>query len=333
VKLLLDLTRERWSVAELRQWLSTTRDKDGNTLESRFEGGSLDAQLQKYVRGFADGEWGFQLDIATIEIPVSPESLDRLKEGIEADAINGVVVEAYPAQDEAIAIVDKQPGIFGVRGQKINEMLDQTAVKFLAGHFEKRGKTIYDKANRLAKWETLRTTAANGSRLWKVFHDSAPLKGSTPAEWVDASGGRTQKYIDLHKGVHDAGLLPPKKVRDVAGTATLTFTNVKREVTEETKILGADGISTLEQGDDLTFVRLMQEKIDMLTPTESLALTSAICDPKKVGTYPAPATWEWIAGIDDTYAAGAFSLSDGLDLGWDIPVLSGSLDRVRSVVR
>jgi hypothetical protein len=300
-----------------------TSDKEGNTLESRLEGGSLDAQLQKCVRAFADGEWGFQVDVGKVEIPVSPEFLDRLKEGIECGAINGAVIEAYPT----IGDIPQQ-----TRPAEFDRIWKASAAEYLAEHFEKRGGTIYERDRRTAKWKTLRSVAAHGSPLWKVFHDSAPLKGSTPSEWVDANGSRTPKYIELHKAVHDAGLLTPKKVCDVAGTATLTFTNVKREVTKKTKLLGADGVSALKQGDDLTFVRMMQEKIDTLTPTESLALTSAIADPKKIGTYPAPATWEWLAGIDDTYA-GACSRSGGLRLGWAAPEDSSSDCRVRSVVR
>jgi energy-coupling factor transporter ATP-binding protein EcfA2 len=330
----IDLTRERWSVAELRYWLTMTSDKDGNTLESRLEGGSLDAQLNQVRAAYADGEWGFNVDISSIEIPVSPEYLRRLKEGIECGAINGVVVEAYPSSNEAFRMIEKQSPMDVQQAQQaFDRVMSLPAVEFLINHFEKRGVTIYEWDRRIAKWNTLRSVAVNGSPLWKVFHDSAPLTGSTPSEWTDANGSRSPKYIELHKAVFDAGLMPPKNVSDVAGTATLTFTNVKREVTKKTKILGADGVSTLKQGNDLTFVRMMQEKIDTLTPTESLALTSAIADPKKIETYPAPATWEWLASIDDTCAARACSGSGGLRLGWAAPGSSSSDFRVRSVVR
>jgi energy-coupling factor transporter ATP-binding protein EcfA2 len=329
----IDLTRERWTVDELGQWLQTTLDSQGNTLESRLEGGSLSVQLQKAHAAYRDGAWGFSVKLSQIEIPVSTEYLERVKQGIDAGAINGVVVEAYPTPEEVLRCIEKQSVDIHAAQEALQRIMLMPTTEFLMNHFEHRGGTIYDRDTRIAKWAKFRSVAANGSRLWKVFQDSAPLKGSSPKEWVDSFGSRTTKYIELHKAVYDAALVPQQKVSDVAGTATLTFTNVKREVTKKTKILGADGVSSLKQGDPLSFIRMLQEKVDTLTPAESLALTSAIVDPKKISTYPAPETYEWLAGIDDTYAALAFSNSDGLDAGWDDPEDSGSYCRVRSVVR
>jgi AAA domain (dynein-related subfamily) len=336
----VDLTRERWSIAELRTWLQTTLDCIGNTLESHLEGQSLDVSVAKYQAAYREGDFGFTLDPSRIELPVSAEFLKRLKEGFESGAINGVVIEAYPTEDEVRTIAGKGAGVLGAVGQvfgkpavtpqNIAELLDATAVEFLARHFEKRGGTLYDKASRFAKWKTLRTAASNGEPLWQVFQRAATASGVNPSAWVK-NGSRTTEYAQLHKAIHGA-LQPPTKLRDVTGKATITFTNVLQNVQSDAKILNADGVTAVEQGLGLTFIRLMQEKIDTLTPPEFLALTAA-CDPGDITTYPDQSGWEWLAGIDDTYAAIACSDSGGLSLGWDDPEDSRSNYRVRSVVR
>jgi hypothetical protein len=327
----VDLTRTMWRIGEMRQFLTTTRDAAGRTLDSRLEGGSFDAQIQKYVRACADGPLGFSVDVSAIEIPVNPAFLTKLRTGIEAGAINGIVLEAYPSATEMERIARASGG---KKWQKeLERMQDLPLVDFLVEHFEKRGGTIVDKANRLATWRKLRTANHGGPPLWKLFKDGAAIRGIDPATGFIKDGSRTPEYIQLHKDIHKDVLRPQSKLKDAAGQTHLTFTNVSRELDTTTKLLSASGISTQTQGTGLSSIRLIQQEIDTITPTEFLALTGAMSDPKDIDTYPDPNTWEWLAAIEETSAAGAYSGSDGLRLSWGAPEDSASLSRARPVVR
>jgi len=322
--------REKWTLDQLRHWLSTKRAPDGATLESKLEGGSLDAQVQQYARAFAEGPRGFQLDLAKLRFPHDAPTLARLQEGIECGAITGIVIEAYPDAEQLKAIAAKvNPADSDT---ELDTMQGESGVDFLARHFQARGGKLYDAANRLAHMRTMKWPARSGSPLWKAFHERAAQEGRNVAtDYLDANRNRTRAYKKDHADIY-ADLDDQKTVQDLLGSASMVFTNTKKDVPKTGKILGADGVTTLAQGQGLSSIALMQHKVDTLSPAEELALASAMSTPAKTGTYPAPNTWEWLAGIDAEYAACAYSDSGGLDLFWLVPGDSGSNGRVRSVV-
>jgi hypothetical protein len=322
--------REKWTLDQLRHWLSTKRAPDGATLESKLEGGSLDAQVQLYARALAEGPRGFQLDSAKLRFPHDAPTLARLQEGIECGAITGLVIEAYPDAEQlkaiAAALEPANPD------SALDKLLGESRVDFLAKHFQGRGGKLYDAESRLAKWRTMKWPTRSGSPLWKAFHERAAENGHDIAtDYVDTNGGRTRAYKQDHAGIY-ADLDDQQTVQDVLGSASMVFANTKKDVPKTGKILGADGVTTLAQGQGLSSIALIQHKVDTLSPAEELALTSAMSTPAKTSTYPAPNTWEWLAGIDAEYAACAYSVSDGLVLSWLDPEGSDSVVRVRSVV-
>jgi hypothetical protein len=322
--------REKWTLDQLRNWLSTKRAPDGATLESKLEGGSLDAQVQQYARALAEGPRGFQLDTAKLRFPHDAPTLARLQEGIECGAITGLVIEAYPNAEQlkaiAAALDPADPDT------ALDKLQSESGVDFLAKHFQGRGGKLYDAESRLAKWRTMKWPPRSRGQLWKAFHELAAQHGYDIAtDYLDANGARTRAYKKDHAEIY-ADLDDQPTVQDLLGTASMVFTNTKRDVPKTGKILGADGVTTLAQGQDLSSIALIQHKVDTLSPAEELALTSAMSTPAKTSTYPAPNTWEWLAGIDAEYAAGACSFSGGLGLGWNGPEDSASISRVRSVV-
>jgi hypothetical protein len=323
--------RERWTLDQLRHWLSAKRAPDGATLESKLEGGSLDAQVQQYARALAEGPRGFELDLTKLRFPHDAPTLARLQEGIECGAITGLVIEAYPDAAQLKAIAAKvNPADSDT---ELDKMQGESGVDFLAKHFQARDGKLYDAASRLAKWRTMKWPSRSGSPLWKAFHERAAENGhDTATDYLDANGARTREYKKDHAEIY-ADLDDQRTVQDLLGTASLVFTNTQRDVPKTSKILGAHGVTTLAQGQGLSSIALMQHKVDTLSPAEELALASATSTPANTSTYPDPNTWVWLAGIDREYAVLAYSHSDGLCLGWGAPGDSASGCRVRSVVR
>lgn len=321
--------KEKWTLDQLRTWLTTTRAPDGASLESKLEGGSLDAQVQKYADAFARGNRAFELDRTKLRFPHDAETLARLQEGIESGAITGIVIEAYPddAQLQEIARTVNPAG----PSREFEKLRRETGVEFLAKHFQARGGMLYDAENRLAHFRTMKWP--KGAPLWKAFHDKAAENGHDPAtDYLDRNKNRTQAYKDDHADVY-RDLDDQPTVEELLGSASMVFTNTKRDVPKTGKILGADGVTTLAQGEGLSSVAMVQHKVDTLSPAEDLALTAAMSTPSNPATYPDPKTWVWLAGIDEQYAAVANSHSVGRGLYWSDPENSCSNARVRSVVR
>lgn len=321
--------REQWTLDQLRTWLQTTRAPDRASLESKLEGGSLDRQVERYADAFASGPRGFLLDFKKLRFPHDAPTLARLQEGIETGAITGIVIEAYPdeAQLGQIARAVNPAG----PSREFEKLKRESSAEFLARHFQARGGMLYDAENRLAHYRTMKWP--KDAPLWKAFQDVAAKNGHNPAtDYLDANGNRTQAYKDDHGDVYLALGYQPT-VEELLGTASVVFTNTKRDVPKSGKILGSAGVTTLAQGEGLSSIAMVQHKVDTLSPAEHLALTAAMSTPANPATYPDPKTWAWLAGIDEQYAANAYSDSDGLYLFWNDPEYSHSFSRVRSVVR
>ena len=321
--------REKWTLDQLRHWLSTKLAPDGATLESKLEGGSLDAQVQQYARALADGPRGFELDRTKLRYPHDAPTLARLQEGIECGAITGIVIEAYPDAEQLKVIAAKvSPADPDTELDKIH---GESGVDFLAKHFQGRGGKLYDAENRLARMRTMKWPRRSGAPLWKAFHEIVAENGHDIATDYLKNNTTTAAYKDDHAGVF-ANLNTQPTVQEMLGTASMVFTNTKRDVPKTSKILGADGVTTLAQGQSLSSIALIQHKVDTLSPAEDLALASVMSTPGDTSTYPDPQTWVWLAGIDREYAAYAGSDSGGLELRWNTPGYSDSAVRIRSVV-
>ncbi len=152
--------REKWTLDQLRHWLSTKRTPDGATLESKLEGGSLDAQVQQYARALAEGFRGFELDATKLRFPHDASTLARLQEGLECGAITGIVIEAYPNADQlkmiATNVNPTDPDT------ELDTMQGESLVEFLAKHFQARGGKLYDAASRLVHLRTMKWPSRSG---------------------------------------------------------------------------------------------------------------------------------------------------------------------------
>jgi hypothetical protein len=322
--------RETWTVDQLREWLSTTRTRDGATLESKLEGKALDAQVQKYVRGYAEGARGFELDTAKIRFPSDPPTLGRLRGGIECGAITGIVIEAYP---DAAQLQEIAQRVTTNPTAEVQRLLRETGLEFLVNHFQARGGTVYTTERSIAVRRMLKWPRA-GKPLWKAFHDRATLSGHgfVTGYNLTANGTRSPQYRRDHAAIY-AGLDPQPSVQELLGTVSVVFTNTRRDVPTRSKILGVNGIARLTQGERLSFIALLEHKVDTLSPAEYLALTTAISRPADMTTYPNPDRWTWLAGMDPQDAAAVDLLAGELCLASEDPEYSDCRTRIRSVIR
>ncbi len=316
-----------WSVDELRQWLSA------EGLESRLEGGSLEHWITKAEAAYADGNLDFRLDRAKIRFQATAEKLARLKAGIEAGCINGAVVTAYPNASQLLRTAEDIANIKDTApADEEQALLAMPVTVFLAEHFAARSGTLYDKANRLNTWKTLRWPTGS-TTLPALFKQASLLRGVDPAAWVDRQNTRAAEYDQIHAEVYSS--LPDQPLlKDVLGQATLTFTDVRKEVPVTGKLLKDNGVlRTQRQGEGLSFIRLLRDDVSPTLLTEFLALTSVLADPATITSYPDAASWEWFAAITSSYAADGNSFSAGLKLDWNDPEVSNGGGRARSAVR
>jgi len=326
-----------WTIDELREWLASTRTAAGATLESRLESRSLDAQIQAYVRAFARGPRGFHVDVSKLRFPHDTSTLARLREGIDVGAITGIVIEAYPDAAQLLAISERLNPADPRRA--FEKLQHETGLEFLMNHFLARRGKLLDVSDSRAHLRAMRWPRPGGKPIWSAFHERAAENGHdtawdflNPHDALSAHSTPTQAYKDVHRDIA-AGLDDQPALVEMLGTVSMVFANSMRDVPETAKILAADGVTRLAQGDGLSFIALLQQRVDTLTPAEHLALTIAMSTPANASTYPNQRTRTWLAGIGSRFAAQTGSYSDGMDLSWSSVEGCDSGTRVRSVVR
>lgn len=321
--------REAWTLDQLREWLSSTRSRDGATLESKLEGRSLDAQVQKYARAFAEGERGFSFDPTTLRFQSETATLARLQKGLECGAITGLIIEAYPNAAALVAMAHRLSA--EDPATELDRLLREPVVEFLIRHFQARGGKVNDAENRFAHWRTIKWPR-NGKPIWKLFHEQAAEHGRAIVVHHLNHLTKWPAHEDDHADVY-AALDDQPTVQDVLGTASLVFTNTERDVPKRGKVLGEVGIAKLRQGPDLRFTALIQHRVDTLSPAEYLALVAATSTPANPSTYPDQDALVWLTGMDRRHAVRASSGAGRLDVDLDDPYDSRFGQRVRSVVR
>lgn len=327
-----------WAIEDVRQWLANTLAVDGVPLERHLEGGSFDAQLNRSVAAYASGEWSFSVALDQVRVQVAPALLQKLHTGISMGAITGAVINAYPPVVDVESWVRKAlcAASDADRQRATDTILDMSDVEFLIRHFQRRGGLVSDLDQRLAMWTRFRSTGGNDEPLCDVVHTCAYRAGLPPYRWFDRFGYPSTHWRELQRAVV-TDLVPRPKLRDVAGTASLTFTDVRQDAEPRGTLVGAEGLVAADA--PRFFQELLREKVDLLTPAEFLALTTATSDPLRPYTYPAQTSGEWLAGMTEDAFAWAYSESrrdghrSGLTLSWKRPHETAQPARARSAIR
>jgi hypothetical protein len=322
-----------WGIAEMQTWLRDTIGSNEESLESRLDS-PFDTQFQRCTHAYAEGPRGFQLEISKLRFPNDPATLARLKKGIEAGAITGIAIEAYPDSGQLEAIAARlNPSDAGFQFETI---LAETTIEFLARHFEARGgKIFHQETTQLPEWKRMRWQPLGGGAQWQAFHDLAASEGHDPStDWLDANGNLTPAYVALQARVYDESLAAQPSVRDTLGTTSVIFTDTRQDVPAPDPKLVSYSVGSYAPGEGLSFVSLLQQKVDLLSPPEFLALMGMIGNPADTSTYPDLETWKWHSGIRREKATLVYSsYRDGLRLRWDSPHWRYSHNRARPVIR
>ena len=198
-------------------------------------------------------------------------------------------------------------------------------IDFLERHFEARGGKIAHNAY----WDRLR---------WQPNEAEINAGHTTLVDVYNTASNHKSAFKKLK---------PQATLGDVLGMVTLSFTFTRKENPEYTKLL--QGVSSDskdyidKQGRGLTFKRLMNAKVDILSPVEWLSLLSRSANPQDYSTYPAPSFMagegitniEFLGGICylDYYSAATVSGVNGaclMNLG---PYNTTEQSRARSVLR
>jgi hypothetical protein len=164
------------------------------------------------------------------------------------------------------------------------------------------------------RWQPL-----GGGAQWQAFHDLAASEGHDPStDWLDANGRLTPAYVALQARVYDESLAVQPSVRDALGTTSVIFTDTRQDVPASDPKLVSYSVGSYVPGQGLSFVSLLQQKVDLLSPPEFLALMGMISNPADTNTYPDLETWEWHSGMRREKATLVYSsYRDGLRLRWD----------------
>ena len=200
-----------------------------------------------------------------------------------------------------------------------------SVTEFLARHFEARGGILSKRNERIKGWSKLR---------WQ------------PNEYEIKVGRTTLPAVYTAASNHEAAfnyLKPQATLGEVLGTTALAFAYTKKAIPKDTKLIQGANQDSKEyikkQGDGVTFKRLMDAKVDILSPLEWLALLGRCSNPQDYFTYPTPwdivgvHNWEWLGGIHASGSARARSGDDGANLYWLAPLHSDDSSRARSVFR
>lgn len=322
-----------WTLEQLGAFLQNEHLPDGSPLESRFLAGSLDGEVQRQTAAYADGLLGFALRRNSIRFAMTPAKALALREAIASGEINGCVVEAYPTEEELMAMAGQLTTSTPV------EMLDGTAVGFLAMHFMARRGKIAHADTDLARW--VHFSYSDTKPLWQVFAETSEALDVAPEEWVEPAGEYapgiprveyTDAFIKIFATVRQTLAIPPT-LRQRLGTARLVFTKVTaRLAPDEEKWDWTEGAPPLPpigsppvKRDPLpngpTFIELLQQHADFLTTAEALALVASVSDPTDVDSYPSASlsSAEWCAAIGEgpgghTASGALLEASGGLQL-------------------
>src|SRR5260221_4701063 len=121
------------SVADLNEYLNQTSNRRAKTpLADSFQT-PFTEQVAQYQTAYRDGALGYDVDLTDVRFPAA--RLDALRQAIEHNLVNGVVVLAYPTGEQLRTLNDH------VRGLAFHAAVPASV--FLIYHFRHRGFSYF----------------------------------------------------------------------------------------------------------------------------------------------------------------------------------------------
>lgn len=263
---------------------------------TRTSGLSIEGQVATYVRAYESGPLGFTFDPG--DLRVTRAVADSVLEAVAEEAINGIVIEAFPRPPVPQDILRRW------RADATVETC--TAVEFHLMHFLARGGEVAD---------------VNAALLWarevRFGFDSVELL----ARAFSAAQGQQQLLF----GESGSGLsvyraawerLPPQPTlaRVTGRRPRIAFISLDRGAQRTALRRCAAGGHVVEWSLGWSFESAVCRSLAMATPLAFLLMTSAFTQPRDVATYFARYSRELLGAITPHGPATISSSWAGLDI-------------------
>lgn len=122
-----------WTIADLDDYLSTTSNRQTKTRLSDAFQIPFTEQVARYQVAYQDGALGYDVDVTDIRF--STARLEVLRQAIEHNLVNGVVLLAYPTGEQLRTLND------GARGVAFHPTVPASV--FLIEHLRQRGFSYF----------------------------------------------------------------------------------------------------------------------------------------------------------------------------------------------
>ena len=267
----VETSGEFLTYAQLQKWLKETKTPDGKSLESKLEGGSLEA-LIKRQEAFYQERYGkdFKLDRDSIKIEAS--RLTAIAKGLETGAVNYPLIVATPEK----LTKDEQ---------------NQTEAEF-----------VYHKLLEPLKEQGLKIWAETGAERWSGLTLKECLKDYIPvtvSDFKDSKGkiklNNDNWIAEFQRIIKAKGQAPKTKPQ----TVKLVFTDARQDVPEEVQPVNLKGEATDRKA---SFIEMIQAQVQVLNSQEWITLASQLYAKDK--TYASRNTYDWTMSILDHQGKG-----------------------------
>ena len=257
----LEMSELRYN--KIAQWLKTeTVVVDGKTvsLESRLDGGSFEALIDSQEQ-FYQKSYGADFKIDRSKIRLEKSRMKRIKAGLENGAVNFPLITVIP---ENLSEEEKEMTEAEFAYYKLMEPL------------KSEGLTIWEETGSTERWTNL--------SLAEV------LKGYIPVEIADFD----IQNLETNWQTEIVRIIDQKKSASKiqAGKITLTFTDNSQNILEDQKPINQDG---QEVANTYSFVEMIKNKVNILTPEQWIALASQLYVKDKV--YLSISTYDWMMAV------------------------------------
>lgn len=183
------------------------------------------------------------------------------------------------------------------------------AIDFFAWYLRRRG-FLFASRNPERQWVEAKI-AGDGRPLWTHYRDASEALDCPAESWISTDGSATASFRRVHERVYASLALSP--IDALKGQRTTAFVAAKRTIGLADPMFVA-GDQSVSQGPDLSFARLMQQRVTLCSPMDYCALVGAYSEARVPRGYFAYGEPEWLDAITPTGALVAYADLDGLGL-------------------
>jgi len=279
------------SIAELDTYLKQTQNRHTKTPLATAFATPFTEQVAGYQAAYREGALGYDVDVSNVRFPAA--RLDALRQAIEHNLINGIVLLAYPGEEQLRALNDR------ARGIAFHAAVPASV--FLIEHLRQRGFSYFG----ITPSFDLRCSDRLRKELCKTAKDNV---GKTEPEILRATYDR---------------LAAPPSLDDRLGYKRLAFTSTdclapweRRRTTYASACIDTN----------------LSVALSLMTPEQFFALQQR-STPGDSDTYFARDAGEWLAGLTPDGVTYARADVDGFGVYQSDPTDWIRCNRLRTVLK